>query len=208
MTRRPPAARLTFSCLLGLLLLASSPGAAARPEEKGTVTALEKGEVKAAAARLTTPAALQTPSASAPPAPSAPPFAFRAGQAIYIVAYRTVLPTVTADAAASSAGPDYRDSALDVERELRKKIEKWGFFTVVDRPSRADFIFLVNFDDGAAEGLALPLGAYQRHYKDEFDLDALRDAAHGRFLAGPLKLPTVGRLTERLVRQFRERVAP
>lgn len=140
--------------------------------------------------------------AAAPPA-HAQPFAFRSGQAMYIVAYRTVPPTVTPDA---TVAVDYRDSALDVERELHKKIEKWRYFRVVDKPSAADFIFLVNLDDGAAEGLAIPLEAYQKHYKDDFDLDALRDAAHGRFLAGPLKLPTVGRLTERLVKQFRERV--
>lgn len=144
--------------------------------------------------------------AAAAPARTAPAqaFAFRAGQSMYIVAYRTVLPTVTPDAA--NVGLDYRDNALDVERELRKKVEKWQYFRVVDKPSAADFIFLVNIDEGAAEGLAVPLDAYQRHYKDEFDRDALRDAAYGRFLAGPLKLPTVGRLTERLVREFRERV--
>jgi hypothetical protein len=44
-------------------------------------------------------------------------------------------------------------------------------------------------------------------FKEQFDLDALRDAAFGRYLVGPLKLPTLGRLTDRLVKQLRERVA-
>ena len=43
--------------------------------------------------------------------------------------------------------------------------------------------------------------------KLKFDLDALRDAAYGRYLVGPLKLPTLSRLSDRLVKQFREKVS-
>ena len=141
--------------------------------------------------------------------PTTAPFDFRAGQTMYIVAFHRTPQSVTVDSetGAAVARPDYIDNDLDVERKLRKEIEKWNFFRVTDRPSEADFIFLVNIDDSSIEGLALPSDAYQKHFKDKYDLDALRDAAHGRYLAGPLKLPTISRLTDRLVKQFREKVA-
>jgi len=56
------------------------------------------------------------------------------------------------------------------------------------------------------EGLAIPLEAYRRHFKEKLDLDALRDAAFGRYLIGPLKVPTLTRLSDRLVKVFREKV--
>lgn len=46
----------------------------------------------------------------------------------------------------------------------------------------------------------------QRYFKEQFDLDALRNAAFGRYVIGPLKLPTLSRLSDRLVKQFREKV--
>ena len=55
------------------------------------------------------------------------------------------------------------------------------------------------------EGLAIPVDAYRQHFKDKFDLDALREAAFGRYLIGPLKIPTVTRLSDRLVKQFQEK---
>jgi hypothetical protein len=58
------------------------------------------------------------------------------------------------------------------------------------------------------EGLAIPAEAYRQHFKEKFDLDALRDAAYGRYLIGPLKLPTLTRLSDRLVKQFQEKVGP
>jgi hypothetical protein len=58
------------------------------------------------------------------------------------------------------------------------------------------------------KGLAIPVEAYRQHFKEKFDLDGLRDAAFGRFMVGPLKLPTLSRLTDRLVKQFQERVGP
>jgi hypothetical protein len=55
------------------------------------------------------------------------------------------------------------------------------------------------------EALAIPFDAYERHFKEKFDLDALRDAAYGRAISGPLKLPTLGRLSSRLIKDFREK---
>jgi hypothetical protein len=60
-------------------------------------------------------------------------------------------------------------------------------------------------DESSIEGLAIPLEAYQTHFKDKFDQDALREAAYGRYLIGPLKLPSISRLSDRLVEQFRDK---
>jgi hypothetical protein len=89
---------------------------------------------------------------------------------------------------------------------VRRGIEEWKFFKVAEKLSDADFIFLVRLDGSSMEGLAIPFDAYQRYFKDQFDLDALRNAAFGRYLIGPLKLPTLSRLSDRLVKQFREKV--
>ncbi|HZI20010.1 MAG TPA: hypothetical protein VEY09_15605 [Pyrinomonadaceae bacterium] len=169
--------------------------------------------VLVAAAPWTAPtAAAQGEPARAPgQAPAARPFGFRTGQSIYIVAFRRTQRVVGTDPNSMSVitgGEEYTDIELDAEREIRKRIEEWRFFAVAERPSDADFVFLVNIDGAAMEGLVVPSGAYRAHFKEQFDLDALRDAAHGRYLAGPLKLPTLGRLSERLVKQFRERVGP
>jgi hypothetical protein len=137
-----------------------------------------------------------------------PPFSFRSGQSIYIVAYtRTLLP-VTTDAEQGSAVTyrDYFDFQIDAERKVRDKIEEWKFFRVADKPSEADFVFLVSLHDSTMEGLAVPFDAYNHHFKEKFDLDALREAAYGRYLAGPLKLPTLSRLSDRLIKQFREKL--
>ncbi|MBC7929046.1 MAG: hypothetical protein H7Z38_00580 [Rubrivivax sp.] len=136
-------------------------------------------------------------------------FAFRAGQSMYIVAYRYVLPSLVLDSVeVSQTQQDRFVNALDVEKKVRDEIEKWRYFRVADKPSDADFIFLVNLDGSAMEGIAVPSDAYRQHFKEKYDLDALRDAAHGRYIAGPLKLPTLSRLSERLVKHFRAGVAP
>ena len=136
---------------------------------------------------------------------AAPAFAFRAGQSVYIVAFRRSPLPVDADDA-DTPRREYFDYDLDAERKVRKEIEEWRFFRVVDKPSEADFVFLVNLEDSSVEGLALPAYAYRQHFKDKFDLDELRDAAYGRYVAGPLNLPTLSRLTDRLVKHFRESV--
>jgi hypothetical protein len=147
--------------------------------------------------------------ASAKARPAQSGFTFRQGQSVYIVAYTRTLVTVGADTNGIGGRPaEYFDLQLDAEKKVREKFEEWRFFRVADKPSEADFVFLVNFHGSAMEGLAIPFDAYDRHFKEKFDLDALRDAAYGRATAGPLKIPTLGRLSDRLVKDFRERVAP
>lgn len=138
--------------------------------------------------------------------PSNPqPFSFRAGQSMYIVAFHHVPFPVILNGPDTGRQREFIDYDLDAERKVRKEIEEWHFFKVADKPSQADFIFLVSFDENSIEGLAVPFEAYRRHFKERFDLDALREAAFGRYLVGPLKVPTLGRLTDRLVKQFREK---
>ena len=145
--------------------------------------------------------------ASARQAPAQSSFNFRQGQSVYIVAFTRTLITVGADADGNGGTPrEYFDLQLDTEKKVREKFEDWKFFRIADRPSDADFVFLVNMDGSAMEGLVLPLDAYNRHFKEKFDLDALRDAAYGRYISGPLKLPTLSRLSDRLVKQFREKI--
>ena len=134
------------------------------------------------------------------------PLNFRAGQSMYIVAFRLFQFPMILDEADVNRQREYINYDLDAERKVRKRIEEWHFFKVAEKLSEADFIFLVNLDESSIEGLAIPFEAYHRHFKDRFDLDALREAAFGRYLIGPLKLPTLSRLSDRLVQQFRERV--
>jgi hypothetical protein len=141
--------------------------------------------------------------------PAQSSFNFRSGQSVYIVAFTRSLITVGSDSDGNGGHlSEYFDYQLDAEKKVREKFEEWRFFRVADKPSDADFVFLVNMDGSAMEGLALSLDAYNRHFKEKFDLDALRDAAYGRYISGPLKLPTLSRLSDRLVKQFREKAAP
>lgn len=123
-----------------------------------------------------------------------PPLTFRAGQSMYIVAFRlTYQYPVVLDEAGVDRQRNYMnyDLDLDAERKVRKRIEEWQFFKVAEKLSQADFIFLVSLDESSMEGLAIPFDAYRQHFKEKFDLDALREAAVGRYLIGPLKLPTL-----------------
>ncbi len=166
-----------------------------RREFKARLTAALAFALLLAAARA---AGAQTPTQ---------PFAFRQGQSVYIVAFTRTLVNVGADSeGGAGAYRDYFDFQLDAEKEVREAFEQWRFFRVADKPSEADFVFLVNFHGSAMEGLALPFPAYDRHFKEKFDLDSLRDASFGRATAGPLKLPTLGRLSDRLVKDFREKI--
>jgi hypothetical protein len=135
------------------------------------------------------------------------PMSFRAGQSMYIVAFRlTTQYPVVLDEVGVDRQRDYINYDLDAERKVRKRIEEWKFFRVAEKLSQADFIFLVSLDESSIEGLAIPIDAYRQHFKEKFDLDALREAAFGRYLIGPLKLPTLSRLSDRLVQQFREKL--
>jgi len=136
-----------------------------------------------------------------------PSSAFRAGQSMYIVAFRQIPFPIILDGPDAGRQGDYINYDLDAERKVRKRIEEWQFFKVAEKPSQADFIFLVSLDESSIEGLVIPFDAYRLHFKEKFDLDALREAALGRYLIGPLKLPTLSRLSDRLVKQFREKVA-
>ena len=136
-----------------------------------------------------------------------PPTSFRPGQSMYIVAFRQLqLPLIVDQAEAGPGQREYINYDLDAERKVRKRIEEWKYFKVAEKLSQADFIFLVNLDESSIEGLAIPFEAYRQHFKEKFDLDALREAAFGRYLIGPLKLPTLSRLSDRLVQQFREKL--
>ena len=133
------------------------------------------------------------------------PFTFRSGQSMYIVAFRTNQFPIVVDESQVDLQRDI-DYDLGAERKVRKRIEEWQFFKVSEKLSQADFVFLVHLDFSSIEGLAIPVEAYRQHFKGKFDLDALRDAAFGRYLIGPLKLPTLSRLSDRLVKQFREKL--
>jgi len=130
---------------------------------------------------------------------------FRSGQSMYIVAFRTIeFPIILDEQIDRQRG--YINNDLDAERKIRKRIEEWHFFKVAEKASDADFVFLVHLDESSIEGLATPVDAYRQHFKEKYDLDALREAAFGRYLIGPLKLPTLSRLSDRLVKQFREKL--
>jgi hypothetical protein len=134
------------------------------------------------------------------------PQTFRAGQSMYIVAFRLFQFPIFPEPVSVDRQRDQINLDLDAERKVRKRIEEWRFFKVAEKLSEADFVFLVNLDESSIEGLAIPVDAYRQHFKEKFDLDALREAAFGRYLIGPLKIPTVTRLSDRLVKQFQEKV--
>jgi len=136
------------------------------------------------------------------------PPSFRSGQSMYIVAFRTFLYPYALDESCIACQRDSINYDLDAERKIRKRIEEWRHFKVAERVSDADFVFLVRLDGSSMEGLAVPVDAYRRYFKEHFDLDALRNASFGRYLIGPLKLPTLSRLSDRLVQQFRGKVGP
>ena len=134
------------------------------------------------------------------------PTPFHSGQSIYLVAFRTYQFPYVLNEAPPWPPRDDINYDLDAERKVRKRIEEWRFFKIAEKLSDADFIFLVRLDGSSMEGLAIPLEAYRQHFKEKLDLDGLRDAAFGRYLIGPLKLPTLTRLSDRLVKEFREKV--
>jgi hypothetical protein len=136
-----------------------------------------------------------------------PPQTFRAGQSIYIVAFRLIQYPLILEEAPVNRQREYINNDLDAERKIRKRIEEWQYFKIAEKVSQADFIFLVSLDENSIEGLAIPYDAYRQYFKEKFDLDGLRDAAFGRFLVGPLKLPTLTRLSDRLIKEFQEKVS-
>src|SRR6185503_5309142 len=94
------------------------------------------------------------------------PLTFRSGQSIYIVAFRQFQFPIVLEDAQVDRQREYINYDLDAERKVRKRIEEWQFFKVAEKPSQADFIFLVNLDESSIEGLAIPYEAYRRNFKE------------------------------------------
>lgn len=126
-------------------------------------------------------------------------FSFRRGQAVYLAAFRQVIHRehTTTDHMVTIV------QELDIERRVRKEFEALQIFKVVDKPSAAEFVFLVYVDGSTAEGLALAPEKYAQS-KGKFDLDALREAAWERAQVGPYKIPTLGKISNQLVKKFHE----
>src|ERR1041384_1329900 len=91
-----------------------------------------------------------------------PTSSFRAGQSMYIVAFRVNLFPYVLDGPPIDARRANINSELDAERNVRKRIEEWHYFKVADKLSEADFIFLVHIDESSMEGLAIPVEAYRQ----------------------------------------------
>ncbi len=126
-------------------------------------------------------------------------FTFRPGQKVYIAAFRHGVhqqyrgATLTASIA----------QELDAEKRVRNEFEARQIFKVVDKLSAAEFVFLVYIDGSTAEGLALAPEDYAL-YKGDFDLDEMREMACVRTLVGPYRIPTLGKISNHLVKKFHE----
>lgn len=131
------------------------------------------------------------------------PFNFRRGQAVYInVSHRLH------NAAALGRGIDYTfTNDLNYEASLRKKFEERQVFKVVEKLSEADFVFLVHVDGSSAEGFAVSPQTYTK-YKEKQDVDALREAAFGRYLVGPYTFSGRGKVARALSDKFHIKAVP
>ena len=126
--------------------------------------------------------------------------AFRRGQHVYIAAFHYPI----------ARNRYVVDRAIEIQHHLgaeqlvRKEFEKAGYFVPVDKPSEADYIFVVYIRDETVEGLAVPTDKYAQFKSHLFkgDLDPLREAAYGRYVVGPFKLPILSRMSTELVRKF------
>ena len=67
-----------------------------------------------------------------------PPSTLRAGQSMYIVAFRLIPYPLILDEAEPNRQREYLNYDLDAERKVRKRIEEWQFFKV--RRNRAMLI--------------------------------------------------------------------
>lgn len=143
-------------------------------------------------------------------------FTFRAGQAVYVTAFRRANELIYGNSPRNSSRENierhlYYDHDLGAEKQIRNRIEKWRFFKVVDKASESDFVFLVHVDSNAMEGIVLPRQAYLQ-FREKFsqnariDFELLREEAHQRYLAGPFKISTLGRMSDKLIERFREGV--
>jgi hypothetical protein len=129
-------------------------------------------------------------------------FSFRRGQPVYIAGLRRN----------PGRGHEITDLSfgfahgLAIEKEVRKEIQAQRVFKVVDKPTEAEFVFLVHVDASTAEALVLLPETY-RQYKDKpIDLDALREAAYGRYTVGPYLIPRLAKISNSLVKKFQEEI--
>ena len=60
------------------------------------------------------------------------PFTFRAGQSMYIVAFRLIQFPLILDEPPLDGQREYINYDLDAERKVRKRIEEWQFFEVAE----------------------------------------------------------------------------
>lgn len=144
-------------------------------------------------------------------------FTFQQGQAVYVTAFRRADELIHVNPANNPARGNierhlYYEHDLAAEKQVRNRIEKWRFFRIVDKASQSDFVFLVHVDSNTLEGIVLPREAYlqlrEKFSKDSrIDFELLREEAHQRYLAGPFRISTLGRMSDRLVERFREAVA-
>lgn len=140
--------------------------------------------------------------------PASQSFTFRRGQPIYIAAYHRIHePTLY------STGTRDRyvlRNDLEFESHLKKEFEKMRTFKVADKLSEAEVVFLAYLEEGTAEGFALAPDKYTEFKSQldpvtgQFDLDALREAAYGRYMAGHFKFASVRRISNHLVKKFHE----
>jgi hypothetical protein len=93
------------------------------------------------------------------------------------------------------------DRHLPAEFRIGQEFGKAHRYILVNKVSEADFVFLALIHESAAEGLAVAPDVFTR-YQSNIDIDGLREAAYERVTVGPLKVHTLGRLSERLVDQF------
>ena len=134
--------------------------------------------------------------------------AFRPGQSIYIAAFHRVHEPGLYPRGARDRYVLRND--VEFEAHLRKEFEKKRVFRLADKLSEAEVVFLAYREEDAAEGYALAPGKYAEFKKQldpltgQLDLDALREAAHGRYIAGHFKFATSGRISNRLVKKFHE----
>jgi hypothetical protein len=127
------------------------------------------------------------------------PFTFRQGQSVYIAAFHH-----EESPRQSAFGQIVIGENLAAQGRIRKEFEKWQAFKIVDRLTEADFVFVIYIHDSAAEGLAIAPENYNLFKEDLYksDLVSSREAAYGRFLVGPYKIPTLGKISTQLVRKF------
>ena len=135
-------------------------------------------------------------------------FTFRPGQPVYIAAFHRVHEPGLYPSGARDRYVLRND--VEFEAHLRKEFEKKRAFKVADKLSEAELVFLAYREDDAAEAYSLAPDKYieWKNQLDpatgQFDLDDLREEAYGRYVAGHFKLPTSGRISNRLVKKFHE----